>query len=175
MVSTGFQWIPSFILWEFVKISREESVAYRRVFRTYITKTTAAEVITRGVVHWPVSSFGVGFGSGENDTKIIDPFVELAGSTVGKTADELIGGLKENLSCIDDDAFDRRIQNDLPSEGIEGHLVVGFELREVVLTGGGGCGLAVHDEELVVEIDDTIEVATEEVGLGRFVTSRARP
>ena len=46
--------------------------------------------------------------------------------------------VKEDLGGANDDAFDWGVEDNLPGDGIEGHLVVGFVLVEVVL--GWGCG-----------------------------------
>ena len=73
--------------------------------------------------------------------------------------------VEEDLGGANDHAFDRGVEDNLPGDGIEGHLIVGFVLVEVVLGWGCGGGLMVHHKELVVEGDDAIHVAAEEVGL----------
>ena len=69
------------------------------------------------------------------------------------------------MGGTDDDAFDWGVKDNLTGDGIEGHLVVRFVLVEVVLGRSGDGGFVVHHEELVVEVDDSIHVAAEEVGL----------
>ena len=64
------------------------------------------------------------------------------------------------------DALHALVALDLARDGVEGHLVVGLVLVEVVIAGGRRSGFVVHDEEMVVEVDDSFEVAAEEVGLG---------
>ena len=70
-----------------------------------------------------------------------------------------------SLGCADDHAFDWGVENNLPGDGIEGHLVVGFVLVEVVLGWSGGGGFVVHHKELIVEGDNSVHVAAEEVGV----------
>ena len=72
---------------------------------------------------------------------------------------------EKDLGGSDDHAFDWGVEDNLPGDGVEGHLVVGFVLVEVVLGWGGDGGLVIHHEELVVEGDNAIHVAAEEVGL----------
>lgn len=92
-----------------------------------------------------------------------------------------MGFFNHDLGSADDRAFDGGVEDDLAGDGIEGHLVVGLVLVEIVVAGSGGGGFVVHDEEVVVEADDAIEMAAEEVGLGRDVIpcvvnlSRSRP
>ena len=97
--------------------------------------------------------------------KIVHPFVELVWGTEGEARDKAMFLVEEDLGGTDDDTFDRGVEDNLPGDGIEGHLVVGFVLVEVVLGWGGDGGFVVHHEELVVEVDDSIHVAAEEVGL----------
>ena len=73
--------------------------------------------------------------------------------------------VEEDLGSTDDRAFDRGIKNNLPGNGIEGHLVMWFVLVEVVLGRSGDGGFVIHHEKLVVEGDDPVHVAAEEVGL----------
>ena len=73
--------------------------------------------------------------------------------------------VEEDLGGTNDHAFDWGVEDNLPGDGIEGHLVVGFVLVEVVLGWGCGGGLVVHHEELIVEGDNSVHVAAEEVGL----------
>ena len=76
-----------------------------------------------------------------------------------------MGLFEYDLDRVDADAADRGAEDDLAREGVEGHLVVGLVLGEVVLAGGGGGGFVVFDEEGAVEGDDFVEVAAEDVGL----------
>src|SRR5215472_5618478 len=70
-----------------------------------------------------------------------------------------------NLYSIDHHAFDRRFEDHLRGDGVEGHLVIRRELTEVVVTGRDGRGLVVSAEYLAGVAHDLVEVAAEEVGL----------
>ena len=86
--------------------------------------------------------------------KVIHPFVKLVWGTEGEARDKAVLLIEEDLGGTDDDAFDWGVKDNLPGDGIEGHLVVGFVLVEVVLGWGCGGGLVVHHEELIVEGDN---------------------
>lgn len=115
----------------------------------------------------PVARFGTGFGVVEVQAKVEQPFVDLVRGAVGEAGDEAVGLGEHDLGGTDYDAADRGMENHLAGEGVEGHLVGRFELIEVVFAGGRGGGFVIHDVEVVVEGNDPIEVAAEEVGDGR--------
>ena len=56
----------------------------------------------------------------------------------GEARDKPMLLVEEDLGRSDDHAFDWGVENNLPGDGIEGHLVMWFVLVEVVL--GWGCG-----------------------------------
>ena len=97
--------------------------------------------------------------------KIIGPFLNLGLGPEGKASGEVVRLLKEDLRRVDDDAFDWGGKDDLRRKGIEGHLVIRLELVEVVRAWGGGGCLSVHDEEIIAEGDDPVEMAAKDVGL----------
>ena len=108
---------------------------------------TTAELVAGGVVHRPISAGGVFLGALEMQAKIVHPFVELVWGTEGEARDKAMFLVEEDLGGTDDDTFDRGVEDNLPGDGIEGHLVVGFVLVEVVLGWGGDGGFVVHHEE----------------------------
>ena len=97
--------------------------------------------------------------------EIGEPFVELVLGAVGEAPDESVFFFKEDLGGGDYDATDWGVEDDLTGESVEGHLVIGFVLVEVVIARSGGGGFVVHDEELIVEGDYSIEVAGQDFGL----------
>ena len=87
---------------------------------------TTAELVAGGVVHRPISAGGVFLGALEMQAKIVHPFVELVWGTEGEARDKPMFLVEEDLGGANDDALDRGVEDNLPGDGIEGHLVVGF-------------------------------------------------
>ena len=98
------------------------------------------------------------------ELKVKEPFVDLVLGPIGEPANESVGLFKQDLRRRDDDPTDWCIEKDLPCDGVEGHLVIRFELIEEVVGRGGGGRFVVHDEERIIEGDDSVEMATEDVG-----------
>ena len=149
-----------------MEVSTEELVADFWGFRADAAELAAAELVAGGIIEGPIVGLGEGFGDVEPEAKVEQPFIELVASSVGEAPSKAVGLFEEDLGRIDDNAFDRGVEDDLAGEGVEGHLVVWFVLVEVAIAESSAGGFLVHDEELVVEGDDAIEVAAEEVGLG---------
>ncbi len=100
------------------------------------------------------------------EAKVGEPFLELVRGAIGEPSAEF-GKAIADFRCVDDDAFDWSVKDDLGREGVKSHLVRRLELREVVRGRGDGGGFVVFDEEVGVVGDDAVEVTAEEVvGLG---------
>lgn len=114
----------------------------------------------------PAFGDGVLFSKTEPFFKIFCPLLNLLDRSVGHATDEA-GEADGDLGYVDDDAFDGAAEDNLGSESVEGHLIVGRVLIEVVVSGGCCGGLAIHDKEMILEGNNTIEVTAEEVGRGQ--------
>ena len=121
-------------------------MADRWGLRANSAELATSKFITTCVVHRPISAGGIFFGALEMQAKVVHPFVELVWGTEGEARDKPMLLVKEDLGGTDDDAFDWGVKDNLPGDGIEGHLVVRFVLVEVVLGRGGDGGLVVHHE-----------------------------
>ena len=118
-----------------------------------------------GVVLRPIPVLGVDLCEIEDLAKIGGPFGELGVGAVGHSTGEPRKAHRD-LRRVDDYPADRRVEDGFGREGVEGHLVVGLELVEVVVRDGGLGGFAVHDVLAAEEGNDAVEVAAEDVGLG---------
>ena len=136
-------------------------------FTAYFSEPTTTELIASRIILGPTISDGVLLGQGQPGFEVVHPFFELLGGAVGHATDEA-GKANGNLGTVDDHALDRRMDHNLGGVGIEGHLVVGGELVEVIIAWGRGGGLSVHDEEGAIVFDDAVEMAGEEVGLANL-------
>ena len=114
--------------------------------------------VTRDIVHGPVARSGVGFGLREPMLEIEEPFFELGRGAVGEAAGEA-GEPDRDLTRVDHHPADRRAEDDLAREGVEGHLVVWLVLVEVVIRNRRLGRLVVHDVRSAGEGDDAVEVA----------------
>ena len=100
---------------------------------TNLPKSAAAELVASGVVHGPVTIGGVPLGDLEPVGKVDEPFFELVVVAKGKSPNELVVGFGEEiLNGVDHNAADWHSEDDAAGEGIEGHLVVGVVLVEVI-------------------------------------------
>jgi hypothetical protein len=150
------------------EIGFEETWASIGGLGTDFAKSTAAVFVTGRVVHGPVICGSIGLVDSQKHTEITKPFVKLILSPVCETSDKAVGCFKQYLRSADNHSAYRSAKDKSSSEGVEGHLVVGFPLVKVALRDEFGCGLVVHDEQGAVEGDDAIEMAAEEVGVGGF-------
>src|SRR6267154_4296329 len=135
-----------------------------RVLRTDVPEPAPSVLVTRHVIHRPMPRFRKSLGGIEMVFKIIEPLVNEVIGAIGKPPRKAGGELlKAYLGPFYDDALHFHVHDDLPGEGIEGHLVGGVELAEPVVAEGGSGGFVVDDEDIVIDVDDPIEVATEHV------------
>src|SRR6266478_8207888 len=149
-------------------------LSHRGILRTHIAEATSPILITRHVIHRPMPSFRESLGGVEMVFKIIEPFINKIVGAIGKPPSEAGGELlKAYLGPFYDDALHFHIHHNLPGEGIEGHLIGGVELVEPIIAEGGSGGLVVNDEDIVVDGDDPIKVATEHV-LGLWMPGWAK-
>src|SRR6266481_9091857 len=139
-----------------------------RVLRTDVPKPAPSVLVTGHVIHRPMLRFRESLSGVEMVFKVVEPFINKIVGAVGKPPSEAGGELlKAYLGPFYDDPLHFHIHHNLPGEGIEGHLVGGVELVEPIVTEGGSGGFMVDDEDIVVNGNDPIEVATEHVlGLG---------
>src|SRR5882724_88821 len=139
-----------------------------RVLRTHIAEAAPSVFVTGHIIHRPMPRFRESLSRVQVVLKIIKPFINKIVGAIGKPPSEASGELlKAYLSPFYDNAFHFHIHHNLPGEGIEGHLVGGVELVEPIIAEGGSGGFMVDDEDIVVDGDDPIEMATEHVlGLG---------
>src|SRR5882672_7315281 len=139
-------------------------LSHRRVLGAHIAEATPSVFVTGHIIHRPMPRFRESLGGIEMVLKIIEPFINKVVGAIGKPPGEAGGELlKAYLSPFYDDALHFHIHHNLPGEGVEGHLVGGVELVEPIVAEGGSCGLVVDDEDIVVNGDDPIEMATEHV------------
>src|SRR6266478_8897278 len=145
-----------------------------RVLRTHIAEAAPTVLVTRHVIHRPMPRFRESLSRVQVVLKIIKPFINKIVGAIGKPPSEAGGELlKAYLGPFYDDALHFHIHHNLPSEGIEGHLIGGVELVEPIIAEGGSGGLVVNDEDIVVDGDDPIKVATEHV-LGLWMPGWAK-
>ena len=139
-------------------------LSYGRVLAAYVPEATPSVLVTGHVIHWPMPRFRESLGGIEMVLKIIEPFINEIVGAIGKPPSEAGGELlKAYLGPFYDDALHFHVHDDLPGEGVEGHLVGGVELIEPIIAEGGSGGFVVDDEDIIVNSDNPIEVATEHV------------
>src|SRR5882672_11413816 len=139
-------------------------LSHRRVLGAHIAEATPSVFVTGHIIHRPMPRFRESLGGIEMVLKIIEPFINKVVGAIGKPPSEAGGELlKAYLGPFYDDALHFHIHHNLPGKGVEGHLIGGVELVEPIVPEGGSGGFMVDDEDIVVNSDDPIEVATEHV------------
>src|SRR6267154_1202482 len=135
-----------------------------RVLAAYVPEPAPTVFVAGHIVHRPMLCFRESLCGVLVVFKIIEPFINKIVRAIGKPPSEAGGELlNAYLSPFYDDALHFHVHDNLPGEGIEGHLVGGVELAEPVVAEGGSGGFVVDDEDIVIDVDDPIEVATEHV------------
>src|ERR1700693_4486093 len=125
---SGLQWVPSLLLWQFGELGLEASLSYRWVLSTDFPEGTTGAVILLGtvvptglVIHRPVVVDCVLLCKGKPVPKVGDPFLCLSRGAIGEPSAEA-AFILEDLCRVDDHAPNRGPHDDLPREGVEGHL-----------------------------------------------------
>src|SRR5690606_13411482 len=149
------------------KIPGEEFRANTRVPAANCAELTAAVVSASGGVHGKVP-FPCGALCGLNVIHCaVVPFFEFEFGTECEAALEP-GEADCDLRAVDDDAFDRAVEDHLTGEGVHGHLCVRLELLEPTRGDcGAGCFL-VHDIDFATVLDDGVKMPGEEDAVGNL-------
>src|SRR5712664_1659704 len=139
-------------------------LSHGRVLGTHIAEAAPSVLVTRHVIHRPMPRFRESLSGIEMVLKVVEPLIDEIVGAVGKPPSELRGELLQpNLSPFYNNPFDLHIHHNLPSEGVEGHLVIWSELVEPIIAEGGSSGLVIDDEDVFVYIHNPIEMAAEHV------------
>src|SRR5215471_3219752 len=110
-----------------LEIGVKEHLPHLWVFRANLFELADA---ARSVIHGPIVYRDVLFVSAKQRLEIVEPLLELALGAESHTTLET-SEADSDLSGVDDDALNEGGEDDLRSEGVEGHLVIWLETREI--------------------------------------------
>src|SRR5258708_32493395 len=109
--------------------------------------------------------FGKGLCGVQVVFQIIKPFIDQIVTAIGEPSCELRGKVLQPYLCaFDANPLDLCLKHYLSGEGVEGHLVVWRKLLEPIIPNGRGGCFVIDDEDVFVYVDNTVEMAAEEIG-----------
>src|SRR5215475_3923997 len=124
--------------------------------------------MARTIVLGPIALLGELFRLAKPPFQVFHPFIYLVGRLKNERPNKATKPDRD-LRGVDDNSLDWSPEGDLTSDGVKGYLIVRFKLLEIVTAECGGGRFPVHDEGLILEVNDSVEVSTEDIGVFEVV------